>query len=166
MFPESWFLNTSASSYQFKDFKVPTQTVKHLPAMRETWVRFLGREDTLEKEMATHSSTFAWKIPWTEEPGMLQSVGLQRVGHDWATSLSLKKLRVREGCLKNSMGCQVNFLWKYWLETLREEIIGLQWIYRLDVLCGVFFFSCLLTIAYLQKIFIFGRISSEIQFHR
>ena len=58
------------------------QTVKHLPAMRETWVRFLGREDTLEKEMATHSSTFAWKIPWTEEPGMLQSVGLQRVGHD------------------------------------------------------------------------------------
>ena len=143
MFPESWFLNTSASSYQFKDFKVPTQTVKHLPAMRETWVRFLGREDTLEKEMATHYSTFAWKIPWTEEPGMLQSVGLQRVGHDWATSLSLKKLRVREGCLKNSMGCQVNFLWKYWLETLREEIIGLQWIYRLDVLCGVFFFFLL-----------------------
>ena len=44
------------------------QTVKHLPAMRETWVRFLGREDPLEKEMAIHSSTLAWKIPWTEEP--------------------------------------------------------------------------------------------------
>ena len=56
--------------------------VKHLPAMLETWVQFLGREDPLEKEMATHSSIFAWKIPWTEEPGRLQSVGSQRVGHD------------------------------------------------------------------------------------
>ena len=56
------------------------QTVKHLPTMWETWVRSLGREDPLEKEMATHSSTFAWKIPWMEEPGRLQSVGLQRVG--------------------------------------------------------------------------------------
>ena len=63
------------------------QMVKHLPAMRETWVRSLGREDPLEKEMATHSSTPAWKIPWTEEPGRLQSMGSQRVGHDWATSL-------------------------------------------------------------------------------
>ena len=61
------------------------QMVKHLPAMRETWVRSLGWEDTLEKEMATHSSPLAWKIPWTEEPGRLQSMGLQRVGHDWAT---------------------------------------------------------------------------------
>ena len=58
------------------------QTVKRLPAMRETRVRFLGREDPLEKEMAIHSSTLAWKIPWTEEPDRLQSMGLQRVGHD------------------------------------------------------------------------------------
>ena len=58
------------------------QTVKHLPTMRETWVRSLGREDPLEKAMATHSSTLAWKIPWTEEPGRLQSMGSQRVGHD------------------------------------------------------------------------------------
>ena len=55
--------------------------VKHLPAMRETGVRSLHWEDTLEKEMATHSSTLAWKIPCTEEPGRLQSLGLQRVGH-------------------------------------------------------------------------------------
>ena len=55
--------------------------------MRETWVRSLGWEDPLEKEMATHSSTLAWKIPWMEEPGRLQSMGLQRVGHDWSTSL-------------------------------------------------------------------------------
>ena len=57
------------------------QKVKHLPTMQETWVRSLGREDPLEKEMATHSSTLAWKIPQMEEPGRLQSVGSQRVGH-------------------------------------------------------------------------------------
>ena len=56
--------------------------VKRLPAMQETWVRTLGREDPLEKEMATHSSTLAWKIPWMVEPGKLQSMGLQRVRHD------------------------------------------------------------------------------------
>ena len=64
--------------------------------MQETWVRSLGWEDPLEKEKATHFSTLAWKIPWTEKPGRLQSVGSQRVGHDWATSLhfsqSLKEL--------------------------------------------------------------------------
>ena len=65
------------------------QMVKRLPAMRETWVRSLGWEDPLEKEMAAHSSIFAWRIPWTEEPVGLQSTGLQRVGHDRATSLSL-----------------------------------------------------------------------------
>ena len=58
------------------------QRLKRLPGMRETRVRSLGREDPLEKEMATHSSTLAWKIPWREEPGMLQSMGSQRVGHD------------------------------------------------------------------------------------
>ena len=53
------------------------QTIKHLPAMWETWVRFLGPEDPLEKEIATHSSILAWEIPWTEEAGRLQSMGLQ-----------------------------------------------------------------------------------------
>ena len=62
--------------------KAINYTLKRLPAMRETRVRFLGREDPLEKEMAVHSSTLAWKIPWTEEPDRLQSVGLQRVRHD------------------------------------------------------------------------------------
>ena len=56
--------------------------VKHLPAMRETRVLSLGQEDPLEKEMATHSSILAWKIPWTEEPGRLQSMGWQRVRHE------------------------------------------------------------------------------------
>ena len=58
------------------------QRVKRLPTVQQTWVRALGQEDTLEKEMAPHSSTLAWKIPWTEEPGRLQSTGSQRVGHD------------------------------------------------------------------------------------
>ena len=58
------------------------QTVKRLPTMWETQVRFLGWEDPLEKEMASHSSTLAWKIPWTEDPGRLQSMASQRVGHD------------------------------------------------------------------------------------
>ena len=58
------------------------QTVKRLPTMRETRVRSLGQEDPLEKEMATHSSILAWKMPWTEEPVRLQSMGLQRVGHE------------------------------------------------------------------------------------
>ena len=58
------------------------QTVKRLPRMRETQFQSLSGEDPLEKAMAPHSSTLAWKIPWTEEPGVLQSMGLQRVGHD------------------------------------------------------------------------------------
>ena len=58
------------------------QRLKHLPGMQETRVRSLGWEDPLEKEMATHSSTLAWRIPWREEPGRLQSMGLQKVGHD------------------------------------------------------------------------------------
>ena len=66
--------------------------IKHLPMMQETWVGPLGREDPLEKGMATHSSTFEWKIPWTEEPGRLQSTGSQRVGHDSATSLHFASL--------------------------------------------------------------------------
>ena len=61
--------------------------VKNLPAMRETWVQFLSREDPLEKGKATHSSIPAWRIPRTEGPGGLQSMGLQRVGCDWAITL-------------------------------------------------------------------------------
>ena len=58
------------------------QTVKHLPTMRETRVQSLGQKDLLEKEMATHSNILAWKVPWTEEPGRLQSMGSQRVRHN------------------------------------------------------------------------------------
>ena len=58
---------------------------KNQPAKQEIWVWFLGQEDSLEKEMATHPSIRVWETPWTEEPGGLQSIGLQRVRHDWAT---------------------------------------------------------------------------------
>ena len=70
-------------------FCLVAQTAKHLPTMWETRVQSLGQEEPLEKEMAIHSSILAWKIPCTEEPGRLQSMGSQRVGHDGATSLAL-----------------------------------------------------------------------------
>ena len=62
------------------------QTIKNLPTMQETWVKPLGWEDPLEKDTATHSSILVWGIPWTEEPGGLQSAGSERVKHDWATN--------------------------------------------------------------------------------
>ena len=75
------------------------QRVKHRPAMLETWVRSLGQEDPLEKEMATHSSTLAWKIPWTEKPGRLQSMGLTK---SWTQlrdfTFKLLKLFDRDWC--------------------------------------------------------------------
>ena len=84
------------------------QTVKRLPTMWETWVHSLGWEDLLEKEMATYSSILAWKIPWTEEPGGLLSMGSLRVGRDWATSLSLShaskvKLKILQAKLQQYM---------------------------------------------------------------
>ena len=75
-------LNDAELPYSIPPEFLVAQTVKHLPAMREIRVRSLHWEDPLEKEMATHSSILAWKIPWTEEPVRLQSMGSQRVGHD------------------------------------------------------------------------------------
>ena len=79
-------VNNPASCYQ--QYLV-LQAVKNLPAMQETRVWSLGQEDPLAKGMATHPSLLAWRIPWTEEPGWLQSVGLQRIGHAWATNTLL-----------------------------------------------------------------------------
>ena len=66
---------------------VLVQMVRSPPTMQETRIQSLGWEEPLEEEMTTHSSILAWKIPWMEEPGRLQSMGLQKVGHDWVTSL-------------------------------------------------------------------------------
>ena len=75
------------------------QTIKHLPRMQKTWVRSLGQENPLGKKMAIHSSTLTWKIPWMEEPGRLQSMGSQRVRHDWATSLHFSPIAVGPCCV-------------------------------------------------------------------
>ena len=86
-----WFLGREDSRYplQYSWASLVVQMVKNLPAMQETWVRSLDWEDPLEKGMATHSSILAWRIPWTEEPGGLQSImGSQTVGHNWVTKHS------------------------------------------------------------------------------
>ena len=74
--------NGAGNPFQYSGASLVAQLVKNLPAMQETWVPNLGQEDLLEEGMATHSSILAWRIPWTEEPDRLQSMGLQRVGHD------------------------------------------------------------------------------------
>ena len=93
------FLNNKVKLHTvtLKQTSLVAQTVKHLPTMQETRVLSLGQEDPLEKEMATHSSSLAWKIPWMEEPGRLQSMGSQRVGHNWVTLLSRSCRDVRVG---------------------------------------------------------------------
>ena len=80
-----WYLPKSTPFIQAKASLV-AQTIKHLPVMQKTWIQSLGREDTLEKGMATHSSILAWRIPWTEKPGRLQSMGSKRVRQDGATN--------------------------------------------------------------------------------
>ena len=89
--------------------------VKHLPTVRETWVQSLGQEDPLKKDMATHSSTLAWKIPWTEEHNRLQSMGSQRVRHYWATSLHFIKMRMPQG-----RGWNISE--NHWLPTLHTSL--------------------------------------------
>ena len=91
-----WCIGILYSGYNILEYytalSLVAQRLKRLPPMRETWIWSLGWEDPLEKEMVTHSSILAWRIPWMEEPGRLQSTGLQRVGHNWATSLHFASL--------------------------------------------------------------------------
>ena len=102
------------------------QTVKHLPAMQETWVRSLGQEDPLEKEMATHSSILAWRIPWTEEPGGLQSMGSQRVRHDWASSLHFIICKQRNTDLSFLF---LNQVVKFWQNLLFYFYSNIKWLF-------------------------------------
>ena len=98
--------------------------IKNPPAMQETWVQSLGWEDPLEKRMATHSSIPAWRIPWTEEPGRLQPMGWQRVGHDWATNtLGLPWwFRQERICLKCGRPGISPWVWKIPSERERQPI--------------------------------------------
>ena len=91
------------------------QLVKNPPAMQEMWIRFFGQKDPLEKGMATHSRILAWRIAWAEEPGGLQSMGSQRVRHDWATntsSLHFKLLNYKSSYFiyLSVFPCAINFL--------------------------------------------------------
>ena len=89
------------------------QRLKRLPGIQETWVRSLGWEDPLEEEMATYTSIIAWRIPWREEPGRLQSMGLQRVGHGGVTSLSLSlsALKLEDLTAPYIISVYPKFLW-------------------------------------------------------
>ena len=80
-----WTKTLYRRGYTNSKASLVAQLVKNLPAMQKTWVRSLGQEDPLEKEVATHSSILAWRIPWTEKTGRLQCMGSQKVGHDWVT---------------------------------------------------------------------------------
>ena len=101
------------------------QMVRNLPTVLEIRVWSLGQEDHLEKGMATHSSILAWRIPWTEEPGGLLSMGSQRVGHDWATSLSLFNITCRASLLaqmvKNLPAMPETLVWSLGQEDPLEE---------------------------------------------
>ena len=110
------------------------QRLKCLPAMWETQVWSLGREDPLEKEMVTHSNILAWRIPWREEPGRLQPTGSQRVGHDWVTSLTHSLRYADDTTLMaeseelKSLLMKVKVEWKSWLKTQhsKNEDHGIQ----------------------------------------
>ena len=104
------------------------QMIKCLPTMWETQVRSLGREDLLKKEMATHSNTPAWKIPWTEDPGSLQSMGSQRVRHDWVTKLSLfhfQPYMIILGWQKSAFRFFPNIIWKTRMNFLASPTFSL-----------------------------------------
>jgi len=107
---------------------------KESAAVQETQVPSLGREDLLEEDMATHSNTLAWRIPWTEEPGGLQSIGLHRVGHDWsdqaaaATAMNLHHFK----CIQIFGGCNslFNFVMKkeyHWMTLFYFLLLYLLW---------------------------------------
>ena len=109
----------------YSDTSLVAQTVKHLPTTQEAWVQSLSQEDLLEKEMATHSSILAWKIPWMEEPDRLQSKGSQRVGHDWATSFSLNlSFTFQDSCNYPLWTSVFSYARQRWSWTVTIRIMG------------------------------------------
>ena len=113
------------------------QKVKNLPAMQERqemWVRSLSQEDALEKEMTTHSSILAWRIPRSEEPGRLQSMGLQRVGHDWAT---------KHAC---TYTCSHTHVWHMYIHTqlcIQCTRQNVEWPFYFSSICSPYWISTL-----------------------
>ena len=119
--------------------------VKNLPATQETWVRSLGQEDPLVKGMASHSSILGWRIPWTEEPGRLQSVGSHRVGRDWATNTKTMEIIVE---VPQKMKNQLAY----------DPVTPLLGLYTKEIktgcqraICTLMFMSALIVIAKIRK---------------
>ena len=117
-----WFLDWNTFTVMHLLTSLVAQTVQPqcLPTMQETQVRALGQEDPLEEEMATHSSTLAWKIPWMEERGRLQSMGSQRDGHDWATELNWTEVFIGWDSLA-SWGSPQGVDWTLWDSLISTE---------------------------------------------
>ena len=111
------------------------QLVKNLPEMQETQVWSLGGEDPLEKEMATHSSILAWKIPWTEELGRLLSIRLHKVRHNWSDLVCMHTLRVYESCSVVSDSFQSHGWYSDFIHSLRLVIAFLPRSKHLILLC-------------------------------
>ena len=119
-----------------------TQMVKNLPGVWETWVRSQGLEDPLEKEMAIYSNILAWEIPSTEEPGLLQSMGSQRVGHDWATNTCIIRTVYLVTVDKNPVQMKSIELSVFAQGTWRKEVVvGKIGTMGLNVL-RIWYFSC------------------------
>ena len=136
------------------------QMVKRLPTMWETQVRSLGWEDPLEKEIATHSSTLAWKIPWAEEPGSLQSMGSQRVGHD-SMYLIFPHKHMRQPCWSHTLAspCLQSALWNAKSQPV-FNIVSMfcsihVYIYAKIYDVGIFYIICKNTDSYLLYLNIF-----------
>ena len=137
-----WSWNSSLGFCQLLIASLMVQQVKNRPAMWETWVQSLGWEDSLEKEMATHSSILAWKIPKTEEPGRLQPMGIQRVGHDWMTEHACMPLISKAwalftaACILHKQAILINLLLAYhfashWIPSVsRHKELELHWVLR------------------------------------
>ena len=122
-----WFLDWNTFTVMHLLTSLVAQTVKPqcLPTMRETQLWSPGQEDPLEKEMATHSNTLAWKTPWTEECGRLQSMGSQRDGHDWATGLNWTEVFIEWDSLA-SWGPPQGVDWTWWDSLISTEYQSLN----------------------------------------
>ena len=139
------------------------QWLKNPPAVQETqetWVWSLGQDDTLEKEMATHSSILAWEIPWTEETGGLQSKGWQRVGHDLATKHSTQVLRsMNLSCYKLLVKTYIPFCCMLFMTVMKLSFAirhsSISIIISLRATAGMFLWSCVLIPYGFQKVVLF-----------
>ena len=136
------------------------QTVKNLPAMQETRVWYLDWEDPLEKGISAHSSILAWRIPWTEEPSRLQSMGSQRVGHDWVTNIKAWYFNIKAWYFSHIVHMIMAILSLKLDSNLVHSIaawndLSLYFLYESMHLCEhILIFSCFLTGALPQKIWI------------